>query len=138
MTAPEDASKEKVRLNQNNLYKEETYSDLAVGSIRQLSPVKPNGEPDEKSRKVIFLGQTQIYSQHGPLPIQFPIEAKNLQQAIEKFPEALEQFMDKLVEEAKEMQRREQSRIIVPGGPGGPAGPAGPAGPGPGSPIILK
>jgi hypothetical protein len=129
MTTPEDTTKEKIRLNQNNLYKEDVFTDLTVGSIRQLSPVKPNGESD-KTRKILFLGQTQIISQHGPLPIQFPIEAKNLQQAIENFPESLEQFMSKLVEEAKEMQRREQSRIIVPGGPAGPGTP--------GSPIILK
>ena len=55
------------------------------------------------------------------MPIQFPIDAKNLQQAMDKFPEAMEEFVAHLVEQAKELQRQEQSRLIVPGGsaPGG-------------------
>jgi len=104
----------KAKFNQQNLYKEEVFSDLTIGSIRQLTPVKPNGEPD-KTRKLLFLGQSQVYTQRGPMPIQFPIDAKNLPQAMEKFPEAMEEFVAHLVEEAKELQRQEQSRIIVPG-----------------------
>ena len=51
------------------------------------------------------------------MPVQFPIDAKNLQQAMDKFSEAMEEFVAHLVEQAKEMQRQEQSRLIVPGGP---------------------
>jgi hypothetical protein len=87
---------------------------MRVGAIRQLTPVKPNGEFD-KNRKILFIGQTSLVTQHGPLPIQFPIDAKNLQQALEKFPETMELFVENLIEQAKEMQRQEQSRIIVPG-----------------------
>jgi hypothetical protein len=116
----------KTKFNQQNLHREEIFSDLTMGSIRQLSPVKQNGEPD-KTRPVLFVGQSQIYTQQGPMPVQFPIDAKNLQQAMDKFPEAMEAFVAHLVEQAKEMQRQEQSRLIVPGGP--PAG---------GSNIILK
>ena len=116
----------KTRFNQQNLYREELYSDLTVGSIRQLLPVKPNGEAD-KARSAIFIGQAQVYTQHGPMPVQFPIEAKNLPNAMEKFPAAMEAFMARLMEEAKELQRQEASRLIVPGG--SPAG---------GSGLILK
>jgi len=91
------------------------FSDLTIGSIRRLTPVKPNGEPD-KNRVILFVGQSQIYTQQGPMPIQFPIDAKNLQLAMEKFSEAMEEFVAHLVEQAKEMQRQEQSRLIVPGG----------------------
>jgi len=105
----------RVKFNQSNLYREEVFSDLTIGSIRQMTPVKPNGEID-KNRKLLFMGQSQIYTPQGPLPIQFPIDAKNLQQAMEKFPEAMEAYVTHLVEEAKEMQKREQSRLIVPGG----------------------
>jgi hypothetical protein len=107
----------KIKINQQNLYKEEVFTDVRVAAIRQLTPVKTNGEFD-KSRKILFFGQTQLVTQHGPFPIQFPIEARNLHEAIEKFPEVMEQFMEKLAEEAKEMQRQEQSRLIVPGGTG--------------------
>ncbi|MHB8771594.1 MAG: hypothetical protein ACYC7J_11385 [Syntrophales bacterium] len=110
----------KAKFNQQNLHQEEVFSDLTIGSIRRLSPVKPNGEPD-KTRPTLFVGQAQIYTQQGPMPVQFPIDAKNLQQAMEKFPEAMEEFVAHLVEQAKELQRQEQSRLIVPGGtaPGG-------------------
>jgi hypothetical protein len=110
----------KAKFNQANLHQEEVFTDLTVGSIRRLTPVKPNGEPD-KTRPVLFVGQAQIYTQQGPMPVQFPIDAKNLQLAMEKFPTAMEEFVAHLVEQAKELQRQEQSRLIVPGGsaPGG-------------------
>lgn len=114
MAEPE-GKEQKVKFNQQNLHQEEVFSDLTVGSIRRLTPVKPNGEPD-KNRTILFVGQSQIYTQHGPMPIQFPIDAKSLQQAMEKFPTAMEEFVAHLVEEAKELQRQEQSRLIVPGG----------------------
>ena len=63
---------------------------------------------------------------HGPVPIQNVIEAKELQQAIKKFPEAMQAAMDRLVEEAQKYQEAQQgqqeptiqkpdSRIIIPG-----------------------
>ena len=114
MNSAEETTKKKVKFNQANLYRDENFTDLQTGSIRQLTPVKANGEID-KSRKIIFFGQTQLISQHGPLPIHFSIDAKNLQVAMEKFPEAMEQYVESMVEEAKRIQREEQSRIIVPG-----------------------
>ncbi len=105
---------QKIKINLQNLYREEVFTDMRVATVRQMTPVKPNGEPD-KNRKILFFGQTQLITEHGPLPIQFPIEAKNLHEALEKFPEFMEKFMARMIEEAKEMQRQEQSRIIVPG-----------------------
>ena len=104
----------KAKFNQQTLHREEVFTDLTTGMIRRLSPVKTNGEPD-KTRPVLFTGQTHLYTQEGPLPIQFPIDAKNLSQAIEKFPSAMERFVANLVEKAKEVEREEKSRLIVPG-----------------------
>lgn len=114
--ADSEGKEKKVRFNHQNLHREEVFSDLSIGSIRQLVPVKPNGELD-KTRPILYVGQSQIYTQQGPMPVQFPIDAKNLQLAMEKFPTAMEEFVAHLVEQAKEMQRQEQSRLIVPGGP---------------------
>jgi hypothetical protein len=114
MTSTEETTRKKVKFIQAYLYQDENFTDLQTGSIRKLTPVKANGEID-KSRKLIFFGQTQLISQHGPLPIQFPIDAKNLQGAMERFPQAMEEYVEDMVEEAKKMQRDEQSRIIVPG-----------------------
>ena len=114
MTDSEEKGR-KAKFNQQNLHQEEVFSDLTVGSIRRLSPVKQNGESD-KTRPILFIGEARIYTQQGPMPIQFPIDAKNLQQAMDKFSEAMDEFVAHLVEQAKEMQRQEQSRLIVPGG----------------------
>lgn len=116
----------------NNLYREESFTDLKVASIRRLTPVKTDGSPDN-SREPIFMGQTQVMSSMGPLPVQCKMEAKTLEEAMQKFPEALEQAVQQMVEEAKEMRRQESSRIVVPtaqsgGGmmpPGGGGRPSG-------------
>jgi predicted RNase H-like HicB family nuclease len=56
----------------------------------------------------------------GPLPVNCAIEATSLEEAMQKFPEAIAEAIERMVEEAKEMQRQEASRIIVPGAiPGG-------------------
>ena len=47
------------KVNRSNLYREETFTDLKVGSIKHLIPVKPNGSED-KTRKSIFVGQSNF------------------------------------------------------------------------------
>jgi hypothetical protein len=104
-----------------NLYREESFTDLKVAQIRRLTPVKPDGS-DDASRPMIFIGETQLMSQRGPLPIHAPIEATDLADAFEKFPEAINAAVERMIEEAKEIQRQEASRIVVPGQGGGGMG----------------
>ena len=87
---------------------------------------RADGSPDPE-RTELYSGQTNLMSQAGPLPVECPIDAGSLQEALDKFPEAIQDAVERLVEEAKEMRRREASRIVVPGGPlpgqgGGPGG----------------
>jgi hypothetical protein len=121
---PEDQTDEDVfdfKLDRSNLYHEESFTDLKVGTVKRFTPIKPDGTPD-KSRKTIFAGQTNIYTPNGPLPIQNVIRAKELSQAFKRFSEAMEESMQRLVEEAKKMKEQKQSpliqtpesRIIVP------------------------
>jgi hypothetical protein len=98
-------------VNRQNLYLEETFTDLKVASIRRLTPVKPDGSVD-KTRKTLFVGQTHLISPNGPIPIQNIIQAKDLQQAVKNFPEAMMAAVDRLVEEANKMKVQENSRII--------------------------
>ena len=109
-----------IRVDATNLYREETYTDLRVATIRRLVPVTAEGEIDT-TRPMLFSGQTNLMSQAGPLPVECPIEATDLAEAIQKFPEGIKQAVERLVEEAKEIRQREASRIVVPGGgmPGG-------------------
>ena len=102
------------KVDRKNLYKEETFTDLKVCSIRRLTPVSDDGTSDT-SRKTIFVGQTSLMSPNGPLPIQAIIQAKELAQAFKRFPEAMIEAMERLMEEAKKMKQEEDSRIIVPG-----------------------
>ncbi len=101
-------------LNDKDLYKEESYTDLKVGAIRNLTPVKADGSLDE-SRDPIFMGQTQLMSPNGPLPVNCMIDAKSLSEALEKFPEAIKQEVEGLIAKAQEAKEKESSRIIVPG-----------------------
>jgi len=103
-----------VKMDQDNLYLEESFTDLKAGSIRRLTPVMPDGLPDKK-RKIFFMAQTQLMTQAGLLPIQCEIEAQTLKEAMEKFPAAVNEAVEKLVERANERRRQEASRIIVPG-----------------------
>lgn len=128
-----------VKVDKANLYKEESFTDLKVATIRRLSPVKEDGSPDA-SRPMLFSGETTLMSDRGPLPIQCPIEAKDLNEAMDKFPEAVQAAVEKLIEQAREMQRQAMNRIVVPGqgGPGGGGFPPGGGGmPGPGGGKII-
>jgi len=112
--ADEQTESFNLSVNRSNLFKEESFTDLRVCTVRQLSPVNPDGSPD-KGRKTIYVGQTHVVTPAGPLPIQSVIQAKDLQQAFKKFPETMKAAMDSLIEEAKKAQQQEQSRIVVPG-----------------------
>ena len=105
-----------IAVDQDNLYREETFTDLKVASIRRLTPVTADGSPDA-SRPTLYQGQTQLMSQMGPLPVSCAIEATSMQEALDKFPEAIAAAVERMIEEARQAQREEASRIIVPGQP---------------------
>jgi len=103
-------------VDKTNLYREESITDLKVASLRRLTPIQVDGS-DDPSRPALYIGETQLMSQRGPLPIQAPIEATSLEDAIDKFPAAMNEAVQRMVEEVREMQRQEANRIIVPGQP---------------------
>ena len=55
-----------VEIDKNNLYLEESFTDLKSGSIRRLTPVTADGSED-KSRKTLFMAHTQLMTQMGLL-----------------------------------------------------------------------
>lgn len=107
---------DEISVDRDNLYIEEIFTDLKIATIRRLSPIRPDGTPDA-SRPVLYQGQTQIMSQMGPLPVSCAIDATDLDDALAQFPQAIAHAVERLIEEAREAQREEASRIIVPGGP---------------------
>jgi hypothetical protein len=103
-----------VKVNKDNLYKEETFTDMTFATIRCLTPVKVDGSIDE-NRERIFTGMTQLMSPNGPIPVQCLIEgAKTLSEAVDKLPAAIEKTVHAMIAEAREMERQEASKIIVP------------------------
>ena len=112
-----------ISVDRDNLYREETFTDLKVASIRRLTPIQADGS-DDAARPVMFVGETTLMSARGPLPINCPIEATTLAEAMDAFPEAVQAAVERLMEEAREMQRQEANRIVVPG-QGPPSGAGG-------------
>ena len=103
-----------IKINSSNLFREESITDLQAGTIKQMIPVTDDGSPDE-SRTTLFVGVTQIMSASGPLPIQCELPGATLAEAIAAFPAEINKAVDKLIEEAKRMQREQANRIVVPG-----------------------
>ena len=103
-----------IKLDPKSLYREEVFTDLRVGTLKQLTPVTSDGSRDI-GRPMAYVGETQLMSQVGPLPVQAPIEAANLQEAMERFPAAVQRAVEAMIAEVKELQRKEMSRIVVPG-----------------------
>ena len=90
-------------VDRNNLYREESFTDIKVAAIRQLTPVKPDGSDDE-SREPLFMAQTQLMSPSGPVLLQSILDARTLEQAMERFPNAMQKEMDKVIEQNKKEQ----------------------------------
>ena len=105
-------------IDTQNLYREEAFTDMSAGSIRRLVPVLPDGSED-KSRTPMFVGSSQLMTEQGALPLQAPLAANDLAEAIEAFPAAMERAMQEMVQALMQLQREQKqaddSRIIVPG-----------------------
>ena len=109
-TLPEDLD---IKLDEDDLYREEVFSDRRVGTLRRLTPVNADGE-DDPGRAVLYLGQAQLWTQMGPLPISFEIEAASMRDALAAFPDAARHAVQQTLEEAREMRRQQASQIVVP------------------------
>jgi hypothetical protein len=107
-------------VDRDNLYREDSITDLKTASIRCLTPVNSDGVVDD-SREKIFVGHTQLMSPQGMVPLQAKLEASNFDEAMDRFPAAMQKAMEEMIENARRMhqeqeqQRRDnESRIIVP------------------------
>ena len=121
----QDIDIEQLRMNADDLYREEVFTDQRVGTLRRLTPVTNDGSEDN-SRPVLYLGQSQMMTPMGALPLNFEIEAESLQQAIDNYAEAARLAVQRTLEDLKEMRREAASQIVVPESGGGMgAGPGG-------------
>lgn len=109
-----------ISMDANSLYREESFTDRRIGTIQRLTPVRSDGGDDE-SREVLFVGQTQVLTPGGALPLNFEIPAKSLQEAIAGFGDSAKTALADTMQRLEEMRRDAASSIIVPGA-GAPTG----------------
>ena len=113
------------KMDPTALYLEEVFTDRRVGTLRRLTPVNGKGAVDP-ARTVSYVGETQVMTSVGPLPISFEIEAKDLAEAASKFGAEAKDAIERTVRDLQEMRRQAASSIVVPqGGMGGMGGMGG-------------
>ena len=116
--ATDNINAAELRMDPANLYREEIFTDRRMGTIRVLAPVQSDGTADQ-SRAVVYLGEAQILTNMGPLPISFEIDALTLGEAAQKYADAAKEGVENAVRELQEMRRQQSSSILVPGQTGG-------------------
>lgn len=113
------------KMDLTSLYREEIITDRKVGTIRVLTPIKKDGSADA-SRAVIYLGEAQLMTSVGTLPINFELEAQTLEEAASQFADAAKEAVERTMKDLQELRRQAASSIVVPqGGMGGLGGPGG-------------
>ena len=111
-------------MNAASLYREEIYTDRSAGTIRALVPVTRDGGPDQ-TRPTLYIGEAQILTNMGPLPISFEIEAATLSAAVQKYGEAAKEGVERALRELQELRRQASSSIVLPGSGAGAGMPGG-------------
>jgi hypothetical protein len=109
------------------LYREELFTDRKVGTIRTLTPVKADGSNDA-SRPVVYVGEAQLLTSMGAVPITFEIDAASLDEAVRKFSDHAREAVERTVKDIQELRRQAASSIVVPQGGMGGIGGMGPGG----------
>ena len=118
-------------MDPGSLYREDTFTDRKLGVIRVLTPVGRDGVFDA-SRQVLYLGEAQLLTPAGALPLTFEIDARSLGEAAERFAAGAQVAVERAVKELQELRREAASSLVIPdrmppgllkgGPPGGPRG----------------
>jgi len=112
-------------MDPTDLWSEEIYTDRRVGTIRRMTPVRGDGTRDP-ARTVQWIGETQLLTQLGTLPISFPIEAQSLEEAARRFGAEAKKAIERTLKELQELRRQAASSILIPqAGEIPPLGPGG-------------
>jgi hypothetical protein len=124
---PEEERGVEATMDADSLYHEEVFTDRRVGTLRRLTPVTATGDADP-GRDVVWVGQTQVLTPAGAMPLNFEIPGTTLSDAVAGFPDAARAAVEDTMKQLEELRREAASSIIVPDGGAGPMGGAGPGG----------
>jgi hypothetical protein len=117
---PEDRMPEPV-MDPTALCREEIYTDGKVGTLRCMVPVNVDGSTDA-SRSMRFVGEAQILTPAGALPLSFEVDGDTLAEAVQNYAAAAKEGIERAVREIQEMRRQQSSGLVIPKGPIGPGG----------------
>ena len=115
MAQQPDGKSMSMKMDAANVFREDVYTDRKVGTIRCLTPVKSDGAPDA-GRKPLFVGEAQILTPMGAIPVTFEIDAVSLEDAVKNYEAAAKVGVERTVKEIQEYRRREASSIVIPQG----------------------
>ena len=110
-----------IKLDPAALYLEEVFTDRRIGTLRRMTPVTKDGARDQ-ARPVLYVGETQVLTPAGALPIAFEIGAGSLEEAAEKFGTLAREAIERTVKELQDLRRQAASSIVIPQGGLPPAG----------------
>jgi hypothetical protein len=127
MATKSEQQNAELKIDPNSLYMEEIFTDRRIGTIRRLTPVNEEGQRDT-ARAVLYMGETQVLTPAGALPIGFEIGAGSLGEAAEKFGQLAKEAIERTVKELQELRRQAASQIVIPQGGLPPTGGMGPGG----------
>src|SRR2546425_10084003 len=116
------------RMDPTSLYREDVITDRRVGTLRVMTPIKTDGSPDP-GRPVLYVGEAQLLTQAGLLPLGFEIDATSLAGAIEKVAPRATAAIERTRPALGELRPEAAAQIGLPpalppgfdpkGGPGG-------------------
>ena len=116
MAQPDDRRGMDSSMDPAALYLEEVFTDRRIGTIRRLTPMKPDATMDV-ARPVLYVSETQVMMQQvGTLPIAFEIPAATLEEAAKKFGALAKEAIERTMRELQELRRQAASSIVVPQG----------------------
>jgi len=133
---PDESLDLELKMEESDLYQEEIFTDRRVGTIQRLTPIDKTGKTDA-GRPVLYVGQTQLMSRMGALPLSFEIPADSLEQAVSNFAKAANGALQETMQKLEEMRREQASSLIVPEAGGGFGGGMGGGVPGGGGRIRM-
>ena len=115
MAQQPDGKSMNLTMDAANVYREDVYTDRKVGTIRCLTPVKSDGSPDA-ARKPLYVGEAQILTPMGAIPVTFEIDGVTLGEAIKNYEPAAKEGVERTVKEIQEYRRQAASSIVIPQG----------------------
>jgi hypothetical protein len=107
-----------MEMDVTTLYREDTFTDRKLGVIRCMTPVTAAGIQDA-TRPVLYLGQAEIMTNMGAVPINFEIPAATLGEAVAGFAATAQQAVERTLQQIQEMRRQQASQLVVAPGMAG-------------------